>query len=195
MNKILLSSKTKTIPDYPNYSINLLGVVTNTTTGKMIKAFKDKDSYMVINLYNRNGMKTLKIHRLLAVLFIANPQNLPQVNHIDGVKSNNMLSNLEWCTGSSNMKHAHRIGLIPRREQKGENNSYSKLTNIDVGQIRYILKNTSWYLKDIGQLYGVCDQAIGDIKSGKRWGHITDDKVKLSPEQIVILEKLINKES
>lgn len=121
MSKILLSYQIKVIFGYPNYSISSSGVVTNIKTNKTVKAFPDKDGYSVINLYNKAGMKTLKIHRLVASAFIDNPCNLPQINHRDGNKSNNALTNIEWCSGSSNMKHAHEIGLIKKRDMRGSN--------------------------------------------------------------------------
>jgi|LakMenEpi03Aug12_release.lakeMendotaPanAssembly.Ray.scaffolds.fasta_scaffold1209567_2 hypothetical protein len=67
--------------------------------------------YHTAVLYNNGKPKSFRVHRLVANAFIDNPNNKPHVNHIDGVKSNNLVSNLEWVTISENQKHAFKIGL------------------------------------------------------------------------------------
>lgn len=76
-----------------------------------------------------NGIKGVnrKIHRLVALSFIENPNNYPQVNHIDGNKNNNCVENLEWCNNSMNQIHAYKLGL--RNSKQGEDHHNSKLTN------------------------------------------------------------------
>ena len=64
--------------------------------------------YPVIDLYKNGKRKTCTIHRLLATHFIDNPENLPTVNHKNGIRNDNKLSNLEWCTQQDNIKHAFR---------------------------------------------------------------------------------------
>lgn len=68
------------------------------------------------------GNRTVKIHRLVALVFIPNPENKPQVNHIDGNKTNNCVSNLEWCDNSENQKHAFKYGL--HKSKKGDESPY-----------------------------------------------------------------------
>lgn len=101
------------IKDYPNYYI--------TSTGKVLSAYKKgeelavrigKQGYAYVNLYNENGRKTKKIHRLVAETFIPNPLNYPQINHKDGNKLNNRVENLEWCNASQNTRHAFENDLI-----------------------------------------------------------------------------------
>ena len=72
---------------------------------------EDQDGYLILCLYDDGRSITTPIHRLVAEVFIPNPDNLPQVNHIDGNKHNNCVENLEWCTNQENMDHSWRIGL------------------------------------------------------------------------------------
>lgn len=86
---------------------------------KIIATFEDKTGYVKVNLYKDNKHKQLYVHRIVAEAFIPNPLNLQQVNHKDGNKSNNNLSNLEWCSPSENIKHAYSTGL--KQGKKGKN--------------------------------------------------------------------------
>ena len=76
----------------------------------------DSDGYPKVTLYVEDKPTTVNVHRILAMKFIPNPENKPQVNHIDGDKTNYELSNLEWVTASKNMKHAYEMGLINKEK-------------------------------------------------------------------------------
>lgn len=76
------------------------------------KLQKSKTGYWCIELWRHNKLKYVKVHRLIADAFIPNPENKPQVNHIDSNRLNNDISNLEWCTPSENTIHAVRLGRI-----------------------------------------------------------------------------------
>lgn len=78
----------------------------------------DKDGYLNITLSNCGKVKTYKIHRLVAEMFIPNLKNKPQVNHKDGNKTNNCVDNLEWCTNQENQQHAYRTGLKNQKRRK-----------------------------------------------------------------------------
>lgn len=98
------------------YKISNMGRVVSLKTNKELKPFKvgKYRNYLAVRFYNKDGTrkgKDFKIHRLVAMHFIPNPNNYPQVNHIDGNTFNNKLDNLEWCNNSMNQKHAWDNGL------------------------------------------------------------------------------------
>lgn len=93
----------KTITEYPLYSISDRGNVKKNSSGKLLKPSKKPNGYMQINLFTCDGRRKKEyIHRLVALTFIPNPHKRPEVNHIDGVRDNNNLSNLEWVTRKEN---------------------------------------------------------------------------------------------
>lgn len=80
--------------------------------------FKDNIGYMKCAI-TRNGVREIaKIHRLVGFAFIDNPQNKPEINHINGIKTDNRIENLEWCTRSENSLHAFRTGLTIYSEEQ-----------------------------------------------------------------------------
>ena len=88
----------KDIPLYKGiYEVSNLGKVRSKVTGKLATTFKSKKGYIVANIYLNGRCKHERVHRLVAITFIPNPNNYPQVNHKDEVKTNNCVTNLEWC--------------------------------------------------------------------------------------------------
>jgi len=94
-----------------NYHITKAGVVINRTTGNVIKQCL-RSGYPYVTIWNSEGHKKMSVHRLLAIAYIPNPENKPFVNHIDGKRDNNSLSNLEWVTSKENAQHAIKTGLF-----------------------------------------------------------------------------------
>ena len=80
--------------------------------GKLLKISTNADGYLYVNLTKHSECKQVKVHRLVAIAFVFNPENKPEVNHKDGIKTNVHHSNLEWNTKSENILHAYRIGLF-----------------------------------------------------------------------------------
>lgn len=97
----------KEIIDFPNYKISNLGRVIVIKTG-LYKKFRLYNGYYYVNLSNKTKNVCNIVHRLVAIHFIPNPENKPQVNHKDRNKLNNCIENLEWVSQSENSIHAHK---------------------------------------------------------------------------------------
>jgi|WetSurMetagenome_2_1015567.scaffolds.fasta_scaffold572974_2 hypothetical protein len=122
----------KDIPGFEGfYQIGNLGnvkslprrVINRPIHGRILKTQVTKKGYITVTL-NKNSKKTSRlVHNIVAVAFVENPENLKEVNHVDGIKSNNKSGNLEWSTRSENILHAFRLGLIKRAFGKANKKS------------------------------------------------------------------------
>lgn len=143
----------------------------------ILKPIISKEGYYRISLSRNNTRKNYSVHRLVAMAFIENPGDKPFINHIDGVKTNNSIENLEWCTPAENNRHAYTNGLNKYHPEHlplmcGEDNPKHILTKKDVVEIRALLKSGKYTQHEIGQMYGVSNYAICDIKRGKSWKEV-----------------------
>lgn len=161
----------KPIKDYEGlYEVSNLGRVTSLHHGNLkLLTLNLNNGYFRCGL-SKEGVQTLyQIHRLVAETFISNELNKPQVNHKDGNKQNNRVDNLEWVTQLENMQHAWSNGLI--QGNAGENNSRSKLSEIDVCFIRsnHIPRSKVYGTIALAKHFGVHRDTIGRIINGKYW--------------------------
>lgn len=111
--------------------------------------------------------KTVLLNRVVGIALIPNPKNLPEVNHIDGVKANNTKDNLEWADRSSQELHAQRSGL---KSGRGSANSNAKLTVPEVLEIRSLEGKAT--PTELATQFGVSAKTIRDILSRKAWAHL-----------------------
>lgn len=101
------------------YSVSNLGRVKNNETGNVLKPIYMHKGYMKVNLHLKNGRRIGRfIHRLVAAEFIPNPNNKPEVNHINGIHDDNRLVNLEWVTPEENRIHAYETGLVRHKDYR-----------------------------------------------------------------------------
>lgn len=155
------------IPNIPSYKINEYGVVISykrSVRGKKLNPYTDKDGYHCIKLQVSGTSKGFKVHRLVALAFISNPEETMFINHIDGNKLNNHYTNLEWCTNTHNQRHAWRNDL-----------KTIKLTVSDVKEIKQRINNKESNTS-ISKLFNVDQTLISNIKTGKIWNKVFKDE-------------------
>lgn len=126
---------------------------------RILAGSRHSDGYIFINI---KGSQT-PIHRLVANVFIPNPKHLPEVNHKDGNKMNNSVTNLEWVTRSENQKHAAKNGLQPR----GLPTYKGKFTDEQRENIKVLWNSGEYSRREIAKLYGVSHTCINDILNNK----------------------------
>jgi hypothetical protein len=173
----------KEIKDYEGYEVSNFGNIKSLskkikckngfriTKEKVLKLKKTKQGYLSIQLKNKGNH--FLIHRIVASHFIDNAKDKPQVNHINGIKHDNRVENLEWCNQSENQIHAYKNKLqIPSLHKRayGENQGCSKLKEKD---IVFILQN---YKRGMGvelsKLFNVSQTTILNIVNKKIWTNV-----------------------
>ena len=100
------------------YDVDKSGTVVNVKTGKILHQHKDKNGYLFVTLCNNGKQKRIAVHRLVALKFIPNTMNLPQVNHKNGIKTDNRVENLEWCSASENQRHRRYVLKVGNKKVK-----------------------------------------------------------------------------
>lgn len=142
--------------------------VTKRFSGRVLKPVKQNAGYLALGLSKDGIVTTTLVHRIIATTFIENPGNLPEVNHKDGVKDNNALTNLEWMSRVRNIRHAMGMGLI---QGLGENNPAAKLSDSDARAIKE-LSRYCLHPKELAAVFGVKPSTITDIQLERSWQHI-----------------------
>jgi HNH endonuclease. len=165
---------------YTRYEVDTLGNVYGINCQKL-KPATDSKGYLRAGLMINDKLCTKKVHRLVAEAFIPNPENKPCVNHIDGVKDNNTVNNLEWVTYKENTKHAIDNGLfsfqtseksVNKIPKSGSLNGNALLTESQVLEIRYKYKPRIYTRAMLALEYKVKESCIKDVVNRNSWKHI-----------------------
>lgn len=159
----------KPIPGYPDYAVSRCGNVFSFKYGKhrQLKP-SDNGGYRQVVLYKNKKAKTIKVHRLVAMTWIDLIPSDKVVNHINGIKHDNRVENLEIVSVQENLQHALETGL----HAVGEKHTSCKLTDQQVREIRR--KGKTMTQTTLGREYGVSARFIGQILSGERRSRIND---------------------
>lgn len=129
-----------------------------------------KTGYETVNLYKGGKCARYYVHRLVAETFLENPSGFTDVNHKDGDKQNNKLSNLEWVTRSENKIHSFRTGIA--KTTKGEQNWKAKLTTTHILTIRQLWNSGKYTRHRLGEIFSVETPTITNIINKKSWKHV-----------------------
>lgn len=186
----------KDLESFPGYQVSTLGSVKSVNRfrktkgnylakvkGRNLTIRKNKRGYLECRIKNIDKV----IHRLVAQTFLSNIENKPQVNHIDGNKTNNKLYNLEWVTGSENQKHAIKLGLKP--SVKEENNPNTHLTNEEVSNIKELYNNGK-SIANLSVTFKINIEIIRSIVYGNSWKNILPIIIKRDDRNIRTKESI-----
>ena len=158
----------KKIEDY-DYVVSNFGRIKNLKNNNLLKPQDNRNGYLKVCLSKHGKVNQFLMHRLVAELFIDNPNNLPQVNHIDENKNNAHVNNLEWCSHTYNSMYS----ISNRKSIKGVETYNSILTDKDVLEIVNCLKLKLYSQTKLAELYNVKQITISNIWTGRSWNHVT----------------------
>lgn len=159
----------KTISDYPNYEVSDQGRVRNRLTDKVLKQANIK-GYRRVVLCDDTGHHPKTVHRLVADAFYDGNHEGLQVNHIDGNKSNNHVSNLEWCTSSENRLHAFRTGLQKSSQSK-------KVKIVETGEIFESMTECAKHINGDMKQISACVRGCQHTHRGRHFQLVADENM------------------
>ena len=162
----------RTIKGFERYKISNKSEVFDTKRQKYLGTWVDSVGYRQCYLVGEDGKKHSKrIHRLLAIAFIDNPNNLPQVNHKDGNKTHNWVENLEWSSSSDNDYHAYATGL--KKKIYGENSHLHKYSRDAIEKACELMESGKYVLREISEMTEVPVPMLGRVRLRKSWCNVS----------------------
>jgi hypothetical protein len=184
MAKIILPSRDapeqwRLVVGNPDYRISDHGNVQRATPGKntapgrpLAFVVTKTHGYLAVTLcWPGMVRRFIKVHRLVAEAFIPNESNLPSINHKNFDKTDNHVSNLEWCNQSQNLLHAHAGGRVSYLNRRGEGNNNSKLIASQIQAIR-LMSAKGVGMLSLACMFGVTRAHIWEIVTRRVWAHI-----------------------
>ena len=161
----------KRIKGFDEYRISSIGDVYSLKSNKVLRQQLSHNGYLRVCLYDKNYKQHTEIaHRLVGFNFLKSINGKNQINHKNGIKTDNNVENLEWVTSKENITHSWKNGLA--KSLKGEKHPLNKLTDIEVLEIRKE-NNKGVKQRDLARRFNVGFQNIHLICRGKTWKHLT----------------------
>lgn len=153
-----------------NYEVSNSGLVRNKENGSLCRQWTNKHGYQYTNISVGDTIYLKRVHRLVAIAFIPNPENKPTVNHKDGKKNNNESSNLEWATYKEQIDHAYEMKLM---NNTGINSAVAIYSEDQIHKVCEMLEEIGHSATYISKITGVSTSIIADISSNRRWVSIS----------------------
>lgn len=157
------------------YAISNKGNVRNSKTGKILRPEVSNCGYLRVGMYYVKDNKRYHIHgsvhRLVAIAFIPNPDNLPEVNHKDGNKTHNWVENLEWSSSSDNDYHAYATGL--KKKIYGENSHLHKYSRDAIEKACKLMESGKYVIREISEMTAVPVAMLCRVRLRKSWCNVS----------------------
>ena len=149
------------------------GKVYSEKTNKYLKPRKNRDGYLYVRLYTTDGSNEFYVHRLVATMYLDNPNNLPEVNHKNGNKECNYVWNLEWVTKSENVIHAYKTNL--KHGKIGSGSHLAKYGEDIIRDVCIYLEEGLLTIKEISNITNVSFGMVWLIITHKSWTNISNN--------------------
>lgn len=152
------------------YEVNANGDIRNVKSKKLVKGYVEKNGYVRVRFENKclDGVIRTTVHRLVAEAFVPNPNNLPEVNHIDRNRANNHANNLEWVTHSENMRHSYNLGINQEPLRKHSVETRKPVTNGEQ-EFESISEAAKWLVEQgTSKNFGSAVSNLSAVLHGKR---------------------------